>query len=343
MTGSACSSSSPHRQLSGTLGIYIDHNLGGLVKDAFLAGLLSGVRRKLSLRDPDAAGMGLRELDLPEARARVEAALYMLDHTWDPPVDKDVRALRALVDARLRLLPDGFELPDDHEEVSAEDREQLLADFLAPPEGERWRGVEDAEDVVTMAIDFGAGYNHGGPLRWSPVVVEIFMTSWPRTQGCPRARFLHARTRGAAGLGELRRPRPWRAGRALVRGCRRGPGVPERDARGRQRPGDLGSGKDVRGRRAGGWCRSRRSGRTQRVHRAVQRGTRGVGIQREQTRGIEGLFPEPGALTLPRETTAGLAPCVAAAPRPGRRFRSAPGRLLFGRADARVSRPLMAR
>lgn len=29
-----------------------------------------------------------------------------------------------------------------------------------------------------MAIDFGADYNYGGPLRWSPVVVEIFMTSW---------------------------------------------------------------------------------------------------------------------------------------------------------------------
>jgi hypothetical protein len=32
--------------------------------------------------------------------------------------------------------------------------------------------------VAELAIDFGAGYNHGGPLRWSPVVVEIFMTSW---------------------------------------------------------------------------------------------------------------------------------------------------------------------
>jgi hypothetical protein len=29
-----------------------------------------------------------------------------------------------------------------------------------------------------VAIDFGADYNHGGPLRWSPVVVEIFMVSW---------------------------------------------------------------------------------------------------------------------------------------------------------------------
>src|SRR5205085_12681149 len=109
---------------------------------------------------------------------RVEAALYMLDHTYDPPVDEDVYSLRALVDARIRLLPEGFELPDDYEEASAEVQQQLLDDFLASPEGQRWRGDEDAEDVVSTAIDFGAGYNHGGPLRWSPVVVEIFMTSW---------------------------------------------------------------------------------------------------------------------------------------------------------------------
>ena len=31
---------------------------------------------------------------------------------------------------------------------------------------------------MATAIDFGADYNYGGPLRWSPVVVEIFMTSW---------------------------------------------------------------------------------------------------------------------------------------------------------------------
>lgn len=36
---------------------------------------------------------------------------------------------------------------------------------------------EEAEDVVTTAIDFGADYNHGAPLRWGPVVVEIFSTS----------------------------------------------------------------------------------------------------------------------------------------------------------------------
>jgi len=152
--------------------------MGGLVKDVFLAGPLSEVRSKFNRHAPNQVGLVIRDLDLAEARARAEAALYMLDHTYDPPVNEDVRPLRALVDARMRLLPAGFELSDDHQEVRPEERDALLADFLSSPEGQRWRADENAEDVARLAIDFGADYNHGGPLRWSPVVVEIFMTSW---------------------------------------------------------------------------------------------------------------------------------------------------------------------
>jgi hypothetical protein len=161
-----------------TLGVYIDHNLGGLVKDAFLAGPLLEVRRTFNRRAPNGVGLQLRELDLAEARARVEAALDMLDHTFDPPVDEDVRSLRVLIDARMRLLPEGFELPYDDREFTPEARDALLADFLGSPEGRRWRDDEHAEDLAGLAVDFGADYNHGGPLRWSPVVVELFMTSW---------------------------------------------------------------------------------------------------------------------------------------------------------------------
>jgi hypothetical protein len=161
-----------------TIGIYIDHNMGGLVKDVFLAGPLSEVRKRCGRRAPNQVGLAIRDLDLAEARARVEAAFDMLDNTYDPPVNEDVRPLRALIEARIRRLPEGFELPDDYVEVRPDEREALLEDFLSSPEGQRWRGDEDAEDVVRLAIDFGAGYNHGGPLRWSPVVVEIFMTSW---------------------------------------------------------------------------------------------------------------------------------------------------------------------
>lgn len=161
-----------------TLGIYIDHNMGGLVKDVFLAGPLGEVRARLSVRAPNGVQLEVRDLDLAEARARIVAALDVLDHTYDPPVDEDVSRLRALIDARADLLPGGFDLGDEYEEIPQAEREQMLEAFLASPHGQRWRGDEDAEDVVATAIDFGADYNHGGPLRWSPVVVEIFMTSW---------------------------------------------------------------------------------------------------------------------------------------------------------------------
>jgi hypothetical protein len=161
-----------------TIGIYIDHNMGGLVKDVFLAGPLDEVRSHTGSKAPNQVGLAFSDLDLAEARARAEAAFDMLDHSWDPPVNEDVRPMRALIEARLRLLPEGFELPDDSAEVTSEERESLLEDFLSSPEGQRWHGDEDGEDVAQLVIDFGAAYNHGGPLRWSPVVVEIFMTSW---------------------------------------------------------------------------------------------------------------------------------------------------------------------
>jgi len=159
-----------------TLGIYIDHNLGGLVKDVFLAAPLTEIRRQLAANGDE--GPALRELDLADARARVERALDMLDRTLDPPVDEDVRSLRALIAARMRTLPASGSAPAEPQEVEQEKCERLLADFLGSSEGGGWRGDEDAEEVAIAAIDFGAGYNHGGPLRWSPVVVELFMTGW---------------------------------------------------------------------------------------------------------------------------------------------------------------------
>lgn len=120
------------------------------------------MRSKLSSRAHSGVGLALKKLDPAEARARIESGLYMLDHTYDPPVDDDVRALRGLIDGRVRRLPDGFELSEDYGEMSVEERERLLAGFLASPEGQHWRGAEDAEDVVETAIWFGADSNHGG-------------------------------------------------------------------------------------------------------------------------------------------------------------------------------------
>ncbi|HWD70863.1 MAG TPA: hypothetical protein VG293_11780 [Solirubrobacteraceae bacterium] len=161
-----------------TLGIYIDHNMDGLVKDVFLAGPLIDVRAKLNVRAPNGVELAVRELELAEARARIVAAFDVLDETYDPPVDEDVSRLRALVEARIDLLPAGLQHDAVYQDIPQADRERMLEEFLDSTPGKQWAGDEHAEDVVATAIDFGADYNHGGPLRWSPVVVEIFMTNW---------------------------------------------------------------------------------------------------------------------------------------------------------------------
>jgi len=127
---------------SHTLVVYIDHNMGGLVKDAFIAGPLQSVREELERSAPDKDRLALRELDLAEARARVKDALEILDHTFEPPVDEDVRQLRALMCARIKTLPEGGAGQDEEPEVTPEERERLLADFLDSPEGRRWRGMK---------------------------------------------------------------------------------------------------------------------------------------------------------------------------------------------------------
>jgi hypothetical protein len=75
-----------------------------------------------------------------------------LDHTLAPPVDDDVRSLRAFMYARIGTLPDGGAGPDGESEVTPGERERLLVDFLDSPEGRRWRGDDDARDVVELAI-----------------------------------------------------------------------------------------------------------------------------------------------------------------------------------------------
>lgn len=162
-----------------TCGIYVDHNLGGLVKDLFLVGVpLDEVQAMLRERAPAGVGLVVRELDLAEARARVHRALEILERTLDPPVDDEVWSLRALLDTWITRLPHGFELPAKFEDFSSEERDQLLGEFLDSRFGKRWRADEVAADAAETIIDFGADYNYGGPLRWSPVVVEIFMVSW---------------------------------------------------------------------------------------------------------------------------------------------------------------------
>ena len=157
------------------LGVYIDHNLGVMVKDAFLGGTLAEIAAITA--DRDGAPVALAPLELDEAAARIAAALELTDMTLAPPVGEDFWSLRALIDGRLAALPEPGELPE-RPEVSIDEREALVQAFRASADGMPFATDQDALDIVSFAIDFCADYVDGRPLRWSPVVVELFMADW---------------------------------------------------------------------------------------------------------------------------------------------------------------------
>lgn len=159
------------------VGVYIDHNLGRVAKDVLLADSIDRVEELLAAHPEDHPGLRIEPIEPGEASARISDAMELTDMTLDPPVGEDYAGLRALARLRADELPGPF--PDvSPPEVAADERDRLLAAFLASPEGAPFAADGDEAFVVSLAIDFCADYVDGRPLRWSPVLVEHFMAGW---------------------------------------------------------------------------------------------------------------------------------------------------------------------
>lgn len=176
-------------ELPHTIGVYVDVNLGGLAKGLLLGGSIDELQQVLDSSPPDDGEIVLERIDPAEAGARIRAAMELTDLTLQAPVGEDYADLRALALLRAGSLP-----PTDADfaapELSEADRTTLLGDFLAAPEGRGAQDTDDAEEVARLAVDYGADYLDGDPLRWSPTVVELFMADWlPRKLVADRSFF----------------------------------------------------------------------------------------------------------------------------------------------------------
>jgi Plasmid pRiA4b ORF-3-like protein/Domain of unknown function (DUF6398)/SEC-C motif len=159
-----------------TVAVYIDHNLGTVVKDAFVIGeALDDVVEEFvaAADDPDVAS---HELHPADASARIDAAMELAAITW-PPLETDSwPACRPLVRWVLRQLPpggQGYVRP----EWSDDDRSELTGRFFASRFG-RDEDDHDGRGLFESLLWFGCDYGPGDPLRWSPVAVEILLTDW---------------------------------------------------------------------------------------------------------------------------------------------------------------------
>lgn len=159
-----------------TIFAFVDNNAGGAVKHAFLVdeGLASVMARihEGAFGPPPSDSIG--PWDPAQARATMEVALEAGRHAF-PAGDDDPSwpTIRPLLAWALRLLPEGG-TPVPSRAWSFGELDALSEQFWQSPEAANLEGVE-AELAVHAITEFGGRVNEGGPLRWSPVVVEVFL------------------------------------------------------------------------------------------------------------------------------------------------------------------------
>lgn len=167
------------RNVEMTVMIYIDHNMGTLVKDAFvvpesLEHMLAFSRK----HNDDPANTNFEQLDPPAARTHVAEAIETADHTLDAPESETWPECRALVEWVLRQLPEGgtgYEFP----EWTESQQQDITSAFLASPFSKELSISEDEQvGALHPLLWFGCDYPPCDPYRWSPVNVEIVLADW---------------------------------------------------------------------------------------------------------------------------------------------------------------------
>lgn len=160
-----------------TVLVYIDHNLGTLVKDAFVVGepievMLAEYRR----HTVDEPGMIWEELDLADARAWLDEAIELGAITFPPQETESWPECRPLIEWIARGLPSGG-TGRQRQQWQPADLNRIADRFFASSWG---RSLDDPDhrSLLESLLWYGTDYGPGDPLRWSTVRVEILFGNW---------------------------------------------------------------------------------------------------------------------------------------------------------------------
>ena len=200
--------------------VYIDHNMGTLVKDAFvvpesLAGLEALMRAKAD--DPDTVWRDRRPGRRPGPR-----------HRGDRAGGDDRAAVR---DRHLAGVPSDRRVAHptaaggwDRLPAAGVERSRTGSSWptgSSPRRSVHHSMIADHRGLLESVIWFGADYGPGDPLRWSPVAVEIILDDWIPRKIVADAAYLSKAPRAAAGVRPLLPRRARHPGGADRRHARR--------------------------------------------------------------------------------------------------------------------------
>ena len=151
--------------------VLVDHTEGGVAKDAYPAAPLAQTLARW--REAEGDGITLRPASLAEVAARLADALLATDFA-DGRARTDGRTLadmRALLTSRLMTLPPAANT--GVEELDAEGRDWLVAEFLGAPEAADLLSEPATVTVCHSLIAYRCDYGDGDPLRWSPTLAGL--------------------------------------------------------------------------------------------------------------------------------------------------------------------------
>ncbi|MBU9763554.1 hypothetical protein FR943_06825 [Mycobacterium sp. TNTM28] len=167
-----------------TLVVYVDHNLGQLVKDAFVVSEPIAVILAQYQTIADEPDLIWEELSLADARAWVDEAIAIGAITYPPIETESWPGCRPLIEWIIRSLPEGgsgYQRP----QWDSKKLDRLADRFFASQWG---RSLDDADHrgLLESLLWYGTDYGPGDPLRWSGVQVEILFMDWlPRKVVAP--------------------------------------------------------------------------------------------------------------------------------------------------------------
>jgi hypothetical protein len=165
--------------------VYIDHNMGTLVKDAFiLDGSLEDVIEVWVEHDPERESE-IADLALADARTQVVDAIEKGAITFPPFESETWPMCRPLVRWVLSMMPaggTGYVRPEWNEKQLAD----LTDRFFASKAATAVADDDDNRSLLESILWFGTDYGPGDPMRWSPSSVEILLDDWiPRKLVAP--------------------------------------------------------------------------------------------------------------------------------------------------------------
>ena len=160
----------------------IDYNAAGMIRDGWVSSQVDKLLdhcRQASARSGTRPDEGFRQIDGPQARKMLQAALAATDEAEDPPVSETFGARHAFIRARIRALPPAAGRAARPKRAWPDERRALLAaEFLASDEAEELSDRQAASRCADLIIDFGCDQDSGRPQRMSPAKVQNFMLGW---------------------------------------------------------------------------------------------------------------------------------------------------------------------